>query len=83
MTADDAITLFLCAELRSIKPALPSEWPPAARFKQDLNLDSLDLVELVARIEQRYELMIPDADLPAFTSLEALRAYIVDRVAAP
>lgn len=79
MTADDAITQFLRAELRSIKPALPPDWPPAAQFKQDLNLDSLDLVEVVARIEQRYELMIPDADLPGFTSLEALHAYIAER----
>ncbi|RZT95092.1 acyl carrier protein [Rivibacter subsaxonicus] len=82
MEADEQIIEFLREELRSIKPALPRDWPLAAHFKQDLNLDSLDLVELVARIEQRYELMIPDADLPGFTSLEALHAYIVERVSA-
>jgi acyl carrier protein len=77
--ADAALVAFLCAELRSIKATLPAEWPPTALFKEELGFDSLDLVELVARIEQRYGLMIPDSDLEGFVSLEALRAYITER----
>lgn len=77
---DAALLAFLRAELRSIRTALPEEWPATARFKEELGFDSLDLVELVARIEQRYCLAIPDPDLEGFVSLEALRAYIVERV---
>lgn len=73
---------FLRAELRAIKPALPAELPMSAHYKIELNLDSLDLVELVARIEQRYGVMIPDADLPQFTSLDATVSYINARVVA-
>jgi len=77
---DAALLAFLCAELRSIRKALPEEWSAAALFKEELGFDSLDLVELVARIEQRYGLAIPDPDLEGFVSLEVLRAYIVERV---
>lgn len=81
---DDAALLdFLRAELRSIRKALPEEWSETARFKEELGFDSLDLVELVARIEQRYGMAIPDPDLEGFVSLAALRAYIVDRVERP
>lgn len=78
---DDAALLgFLRAELRSIRKGLPDEWPLTALFKEELGFDSLDLVELVARVEQRYGLVIPDPDLEGFVSLEALRAYVVERV---
>ena len=77
---DAALLAFLRAELRSIRKTLPAEWPATARFKEDLGFDSLDLVELVARIEQRYGLMIPDPDLEGFVSLEALRAYVADHL---
>ena len=79
MNHDDEMLVFLRAELRSIKKTLPAEWPLSARFKEDLSFDSLDLVELVARIEQRYKLMIPDPDLAGFVSLEALHAYVAER----
>jgi len=77
---DAALLAFLRAELRSIRKALPEEWPVTALFKEELGFDSLDLVELVARIEQRYGLVIPDPDLEGFVSLEALRGYIVEHV---
>jgi acyl carrier protein len=49
MNADPvALMAFLRDELRAIKPALPQEWPAAASYRRELNLDSLDLVELVA-----------------------------------
>lgn len=78
---DDLIT-FLRDELRAIKPALPGELPAGANYRHDLNLDSLDLVELVARIEQHYGVMIPDVDLPAFVSLDATVQYVLARVVA-
>jgi acyl carrier protein len=83
MNADiDELITFLRDELRAIKPALPAELPASANYLGDLNLDSLDLVELVARIEQSYGVMIPDADLPALVSLDATVRYVLARVAA-
>lgn len=71
---------FLIGELRAIRPSLPRELPLAARYHADLNLDSLDLVELVARIEQRYRVKVPDIDLAHFRSLEATLQYLTARV---
>lgn len=78
----EALLTFLRSELRAIKPALPDVLPTQAHFRIELNLDSLDLVELVARIEQRYGVLIPDADLPLFTSLEATVQYVSARLPA-
>jgi acyl carrier protein len=82
MNADDDLLAFLRAELRAIRPTLPADLPAAADYRYELNLDSLDLVELVARIEQRYRVMIPDADLPEFVSLDATVRYVLARVPA-
>ncbi len=73
---DDDVLAFVRGELRAIRPALREDMPALAEYKHDLKLDSLDLVELVARIEQRYELTIPDSDLPEFVSLAATARYI-------
>lgn len=78
--ATEEILEFLIGELRTIRPSLPNKWPMSALYQADLNLDSLDLVELVARIEQRYGLFVPDADLPMFVSLDATQCYIVERI---
>ncbi len=35
----------------------------AARFKEDLEADSLDLVELVMGLEERFDIEVPEEDL--------------------
>ena len=78
----EAMTALLRGELRNIRPALPMQWPDDALFKADLEFDSLDLVELVARIEQQFELMIPDADLARFVSTAAMADYLIEKIRA-
>ncbi len=80
-TSADEILRFAIHELRTIRPGLPAELNPQARYRADLNLDSLDLVELVARLEQRYGLLVPDADLPQFVSIDATVRYVLEHVA--
>ena len=75
----DALTATLRSELRAIQPGLPADWPDDALFKADLALDSLDLVELVARTEQQLQMLIPDPDLPGFVSLRAMVDYLLVR----
>jgi len=79
---NESLLTFLRGELRAIKPALPEVLPADAHYRIELDLDSLDLVELVARIEQRYGVFVPDADLPQFSSLEATVRYISARLPA-
>jgi acyl carrier protein len=40
----------------------PARIEPETRFKEDLEADSLDLVELVVELEDRYGIRIPDEE---------------------
>ena len=41
----------------------------AARFKEDLDADSLDLVELVMGLEERFDIQVPEEDLDGVTTV--------------
>ena len=47
-----------------------------ARFIDDLGADSLDLVELVMRFEEEFEIEIPDEDAEQCETVGKLTAYI-------
>lgn len=79
---DPTLLPLLRRELKSIKPKLPDDLPAADHFRDDWNLDSLELVEFVARIEQQFGILIPDEDLPQFISLDATAEYIQKRLPA-
>jgi acyl carrier protein len=72
----DDVIVQLRADLCCIQPRLPSTWPDSLLFQADLGLDSLDLFELVARLEQRYQILIDDTELPGFVSLEAMADFV-------
>ncbi len=40
-----------------------------ARFKEDLEADSLDLVELVMGLEERFSIEVPEEDLEGVTTI--------------
>jgi len=42
---------------------------PDARFKEDLEADSLDLVELVMALEERLDITVPEEDLGEVTTV--------------
>lgn len=69
-------------ELIDVKPTLPTDLDPDDHLKNIWGLDSLELVEFVARIERTYKMIIPDEDLKCFTSLSASSEYIHKRLAA-
>ena len=62
--------------IKMINPRSPDGLSAESHFKSDWQLDSLDLVEFVARIEQKFKIMIPDEDLPQLVSLAATEQYI-------
>ena len=49
---------------------------PQARFVEDLGADSLDVVELVMRFEEEFEIEIPDEDAEKITNVGDAIAYI-------
>ena len=49
-----------------------------ARFIEDLGADSLDLVELVMRFEEKFDIEIPDEDAEKIQSVRDVYAYLDD-----
>lgn len=49
---------------------------PSATFKEDLDLDSLDGVELVMAIEEEFGIEIPDSEADKITSVPLAVEYI-------
>jgi acyl carrier protein len=52
-----------------------------ARFTDDLGADSLDIVELVMRFEEDFEIEIPDEDAEKITNVRDAINYIESHVA--
>ena len=61
------------AALREVAVEVLSVEPDAvvedARFKEDLDADSLDLVELVMGLEERFDIEVPEDDLEGVTTI--------------
>jgi len=47
-----------------------------AKFVEDLEADSLDIVELVMAFEEQYDIEIPDKDVKELTMVSEAIAYI-------
>lgn len=48
---------------------------------EDLNADSLDIVELIMALEEEFEIEIPDEDAEKITTVKAVVDYIKGRTA--
>lgn len=49
-----------------------------AKFKEDLEIDSLDLFELTMALEEEFGIEIPSEDLEHLTCIEDVAKYIED-----
>jgi len=47
---------------------------------EELNADSLDIVELIMDLEQEFDISIPDEDLPKVVSVKDIVGYIETQV---
>jgi acyl carrier protein len=59
----------------------PEKVTPEARFREDLEADSLDLVELVMAFEEEFGGEISDEDVQQITTVGEVIAYIEERMA--
>ena len=74
---DEELRAGMRRELRAIRrERLPASWDDESRFREELGLDSLDLVEMVARLEQATGLFVPDSDMAKLTSVSSTAAYV-------
>ncbi len=52
---------------------------PTASFVEDLGADSLDLVEFVMQLEERFDIKIPDDDVEKIQTIADAISYIQER----
>ena len=61
---------------KSLKDVDKSKVTMETRFEDDLNADSLDLVELIMELEEHYDLAIPDEDAQSISTVGEAVRYI-------
>lgn len=66
----------LANELRAINDDIPELVEPMDELKDELGIDSLDLVEFVARIEHRFRFIVPDEDWQELLTLHDIASYV-------
>ena len=67
----------VAAEVLSVDPEQVTE---TARFKEDLDADSLDLVELVMGLEERFDIEVPEEDLEGVTTVGQAVDLVLSKV---
>ena len=81
MERDEALGALreVAVEVLSVEPDAVTE---AARFKEDLDADSLDLVELVMGLEERFDIQVPEEDLDGVNTVGQAVDMVLAKVAA-
>jgi len=57
-----------------------SDVVPSASFVEDLNADSLDLVELIMSLEEEFKVQISDEDAEKITTVGEAQEYIEEHL---
>ena len=65
----------ILSHFKDVKPKLEFD-SNDSNFKEELGVDSLDMAEFVARIEQEYRIEIPDEDWSQIASVNLMAEYI-------
>ncbi len=81
MEREEAVSALreVAVEVLSVDPDSVVE---EARFKEDLDADSLDLVELVMGLEERFDISVPEEDLQDVTTVGHAVDLVLAKVAA-
>jgi acyl carrier protein len=81
MERDEAVSALreVAVEVLSVDPDSVVE---TARFKEDLDADSLDLVELVMGLEERFDISVPEEDLENVGTVGQAVDLVMAKVAA-
>lgn len=80
MTRDEIRTVVL-DELSGIAPeAVLDEIDPRADLRDEIDLDSINVLDLIIALHERLGVDIPDIDVPRLLTLEGAVAYLADRL---
>ena len=72
----NALENEICAAIAKQLRKPVTEVTPQKKLKEDLNADSLDLVELMMNLEEQYHITIADDDLVKMQTIQDVITYI-------
>ena len=76
MTIDQAQDVVMHL-VTSVAPEIdPDTVGPSTRLREDLDLDSLDFLNLVEAIQQETGISVPESDYPLIGSIGGLASYL-------
>jgi acyl carrier protein len=78
---DDQIKALVLDQLRNIAPEVDAgELDPSVDLREQIDLDSMDILNLMIAIHEATGVNIPEADYPKMSSLSASIAYLRTRL---
>jgi len=83
MTPEELRKVFL-EELSNIAPEIdPDTVPGNVDLRDELDIDSMDVLNLTIALHKRLNVDIPDKDQPKLLTVDGAVAYLQDKLAAP
>jgi acyl carrier protein len=80
MTTGESIETRIIAGLAKIKKTKPETIQKQARLIEDLNIDSLDTLDLIFQLEEEFDIEIPQEDQLQFSTVQDVIGYVQERV---
>jgi acyl carrier protein len=80
MATDQTISLKIRTALGEYLKRDPATILITQHLRDDLGLDSMAVIELLYRIEETFDLQIPDQDLAGLTNVGQVVSYVEKRV---
>ena len=78
---EEELRQVLFDEIREIAPeAEPESVPTGADFREELDLDSMDFLNLVTALHERLGVDVPETDYPRLLTIEGAVAYLAAHV---
>ena len=74
-----AILKEAAVEVLAVDPSAVTE---EARFKEDLDADSLDLVEFVMALEEKFDISVPEEDLDGVDTVGQALTLVLGKLGA-
>jgi len=81
MTTDHSTTARIIQALAVYLKRDASTIKSDHHLRDDLGLDSMAVIELLYKIEEAFDLQIPDQDLAALTTVGSVASYVEKRLA--
>ena len=82
MTSESTIATQIRTALAQHLKRDVSKIHPQDRLREDLGLDSLSMIELLFKIEEHFDLEIPNEDLSRVTTVADVTAYVEEKLGA-